>query len=429
MAAPLDGLLVVDFTRVLSGPIVGRMLHDLGADVIKVEPPEGDLTRYAYPRVGSTSLYYAQQNCGKQNVSIDLSHPQGATIAQQLCEQADVVLENFRPGVMEKFGLDYAKVRRNNPGVVYASISGYGQTGVWADRRAYAVVVHAEAGLIETGVRMRTDATGVPSPPTQAGMSHADVYAGMAASTALLAALFARQRNGGIGDHIDVAMAEAMLFVQDFAHWDYAPADAHDPDRWPTLAPAYSPIVTTADGRQTVIAGDPAGIGVFENYCRALGRRDLGEDARFATLTTRRDHRETLLNILRDWAATMTAGDLAVALSDAGLANGVVRSVGNILDTQWAKERGVLVAITPAGSPAGSPAGTPAIPVLQSPFRFTNAEVGVRGEPAYRGEHNSAVLTERLGYSAVQVAGFESEGALSARPPRKPSSGTARGSW
>ena len=410
MTAPLAGIRVVDFTRVLSGPIVGRLLSDLGANVIKVEPPEGDLTRYAYPRIGSTSLYFAQQNCGKRNVSLDLSHPEAAQIAAALCAQADVVLENFRPGVMAKYGIDYRSVNATNPGVVYASISGYGQTGPWSHRRAYAVVVHAEAGLIDSGVRMRSDASGTTSPPTQDGMSHADVYAGLSACNGLLAALFARERNGGTGDYIDVAMAEALLFVQDFAHWGYAPPESHDPDRWPTLAPAYSPIVNTADREQVVIAGDPAGIGVFELYAHAMNNSDLIADARFANLVTRRANREALTEIVQSWAERNTTADLIARLSDVGLANGVVRSVGDILDTQWAHDRAVLVCQPNENSDP--------IPVVQSPFRFTHGDVGVHGEAAYRGQHNREILSADLGFSEAQITAWLESGVLSQRPPR-----------
>ena len=413
MAAPLEGIVVVDFTRVLSGPIVGRLLSDLGADVIKIEPPEGDLTRYAYPRIGSMSLYFAQQNCGKRNVSLDLGHHDGARIARELCARADVILENFRPGVMHKYGIDYASVAATNPGVVYGSISGYGQSGVWANRRAYAVVVHAEAGLIDAGVRMRSDAQGSASPPTQAGMSHADVYAGLAACNGVLAALFARERNGGVGDHIDVAMAEAMLFVQDFAHWDYAPSEAHDPSRWPTLAPAYSPIVSTADGHNVVIAGDPAGIGVFEVYAHAMQRSDLIADERFATLEQRRSHRDALLTIVNEWAATFSTDSFLTTLAATGFASGVVRSVGDLLATEWANDRGVLVAM-----PSGATGAASTTPVVQSPFRFANATVGVHGQPAFRGQHNAEVLGEFLGMEPAAIEHLAQQNALSQRAPK-----------
>ncbi len=409
-SAPLDGIRVLDFTRVLSGPIVGRLLADLGADVIKIEPPVGDLTRYAYPRIGSTSLYFAQQNCGKRNVSIDLARPDGAALARRLCRNADVILENYRPGVMARHGIGYDDVAPANPGVVYASISGYGQVGAWADRRAYAVVVHAEAGLIDAGSRMRSDAAGMASPSVQDGMSHADVYAGLMACNAVLAALFARARHGA-GDHIDVAMADAMLFVQDFAHWDYAPPEAHDPAHWPTLAPAYSPIVATADGAHVVIAGDPTGRGVFEHYVAAMDRPDLAHDPRFTDPSRRREHRDALLDIVATWCATQSCNELFARLSRAGLASGQVRTVSELLDTAWARERGVLVA---ASTTLGE-----SVPVVQAPWRFARGDVEARPVVAYRGEHNADVLQEVLGISTSALHELEASGAISSRAPRQ----------
>ena len=408
MAAPLSGIRVVDFSRVLSGPIVGRLLADLGADVVKVEPPAGDLSRFAQPSVNSISLYYAQQNTGKRNVSIDLAHPDGATIARRLCDTADIVIENFRPGVMARHGLAYDDVVRTNPGIVYASISGYGQSGVWADRRAYALVVHAEAGLLDAGSSLRSDATGVATAPVHDAMSHADVYAGLMACNALLAALFARERTGR-GDHIDVAMAEAMLFVQDFAHWGYAPTDMLRSDEWPTLAPPYSPILPSADGRTVAIAGDPAAGFVFELYCHLIGRTDLGTDERFATVEARRGHRDDLLAELAAWSSAHSAEEILAAASAVGLANGVVRSVRELVDSDWARERGVLVAVADRGGAT--------LPVVQSPFRFAAAETGVRGVPAYRGEHNAEVLAELLGLDDAAIAALHDSGALSRRLP------------
>src|SRR2546421_8724833 len=140
MARPLDGVRVLDFSRVLAGPHCGRMLADLGAEVIKVEPPEGDMTRYAEPRVNSLSIGFIQQNCGKSNVSLDLSKPEARQLLLRLVGHVDVVLENFRPGVMARLGLGYDTLSEVNPRLVYASITGYGQEGAWTDRRAYAPV-------------------------------------------------------------------------------------------------------------------------------------------------------------------------------------------------------------------------------------------------------------------------------------------------
>ncbi len=156
MAKPLDGIRVLDFTRVLAGPHATRMMCDLGADVIKLEPPAGDLTRFATPKVNGLATYFVQQNAGKRNVSIDLSTDAGGDLARRLSDHCDVVIENYRPGVMARLGLDHRTLIGRNPRLVYASITGYGSTGSWRNRRAYASVVGAEAGI----TKMQGDARG-----------------------------------------------------------------------------------------------------------------------------------------------------------------------------------------------------------------------------------------------------------------------------
>ncbi|NBQ04878.1 MAG: CoA transferase, partial [Actinobacteria bacterium] len=167
---PLEGVRVLDFTRVLSGPHATRMLCDLGADVIKVEQPTGDLTRFSSPRINSNSTYFIQQNVGKRNISLDLTKPEAVELIKQLVEKCDVVIENFRPGVMQRLGLDQKTLRAKNTRLIYASITGYGNTGPWVDRRAFAPVINAEMGL----TKRQGDARG--GDYANDPFSHADVY-------------------------------------------------------------------------------------------------------------------------------------------------------------------------------------------------------------------------------------------------------------
>jgi crotonobetainyl-CoA:carnitine CoA-transferase CaiB-like acyl-CoA transferase len=201
MSGPLSGIRVVDFSRVLAGPLCARTLQDLGAEVIKVEPPSPDVSRFAFPSTDGMSGYYAQQNAGKRNVSINLNIPGAYDLALKLCDTADVVVENFRAGTLGFFGLDYETLSKRNPRLIYASITGYGQGGPWRSRMAYAPTVQAEAGFTENSVRHYGEAL---KEPRTDSLSHADVYAGLQAVIAILAALNSRQTTGQ-GQYIDVA--------------------------------------------------------------------------------------------------------------------------------------------------------------------------------------------------------------------------------
>src|ERR1700722_5078906 len=213
MNAPLDGLKLIDFTRVLAGPLCTKTLRDLGAEVIKIEPPGGDSGRGGVPHIGTMSVYYAQQNAGKRNLSLDLNWPEARQIVTDLCRDADVIVENFRPGTLARFGLGYEQVGAFNPSVVYVSMSGYGQTGPWRNRPAFAPTVQAETGLTDilqkhygfAADELRNDAC-----------SHADLYTGLQGAIAVLAALNHRNRTGE-GQRVDVSMAATMLAVNERA--------------------------------------------------------------------------------------------------------------------------------------------------------------------------------------------------------------------
>jgi crotonobetainyl-CoA:carnitine CoA-transferase CaiB-like acyl-CoA transferase len=395
-AGPLDGVRVLDFSLVMSGPHCTRMLVDLGADVIKVEPPGGDLTRFFRPRAGSIALYHAQQNCGKRNLSADLHRPEAVELMLRLVERVDVVVENFRPGVMHRLGLGYPEASARNPRLVYASISGFGQRGQSAGRRAYADIIHAEMGMTEMlGRRQRHPGT---------SFNHADTYTGLECLAGVLAALLQRERTGR-GQHVDVAMAETLLAVNEWASRELA-GGAEDP-----LSPAggpATPMLTTADGRRVVVTGNPVTRGVFESWCACMGRPELGEDPRFATAEARLEHREELLAVLQEWAGRLESpAALEEALAPARLATGVVRSVEEAGAGEWARERGAVVEVDDRSG------GRLRLP--NSPWRFSDAATGVRGVPAFRGEHNREVLEQLLGMRAEEVDALEAAGVLSSR--------------
>jgi CoA:oxalate CoA-transferase len=400
---PLDGLRVLDFSRVLAGPHCGRMLRDLGAEVIKIEPPAGDLTRFSTPRRNGLASYFVQQNVGKQNLSIDLSVAEGVSIVLDLIERADVVLENYRPGVMDRLGLGYEAVRARNDRVVYASISGYGQTGPWVHRRAYAPVVEAETGIIANQGRSR------PGPLTKDPLSHADAYTGVETASAILAALYQRERTG-VGQRLDVSMAETMMYVNDHSHdalWD-----GNDDPAWiRSFRPDDYLILTVADGAALIVSGHPAENGTFDLIVAAMDRPQLLDDERFTSVERRLANLDALGAIVREYALTVPdADEFERRFSEHSLAVGRVRGVGDLADTEWGIARGVVAEIDDRAG------GTIKVPDV--PWRF-GAAPGVRvdGVAKYRGEDNRTVLADLLGYDDTRLDALERDGVLSSRIP------------
>jgi CoA:oxalate CoA-transferase len=402
---PLTGITVLDFSRVLSGPHCGRMLVDMGADVVKIEPPEGDMTRFSWPRRNSIATYFAQQNVGKRNISLDLKRPEALDILMRLVDGADVVIENFRPGVMARLGLGAEALLARNPRLVVCSLTGYGQTGPWVGRRAYAPVVGAETGIThEQAVAQRRV-------PGNDAFSHADVYTAMECAYAIVAALFHRERSGR-GQHIDVSMAETMLYVNEHFHWMAAGKPDESDAEIPSFLPGEYPVLPTSDGREVVVSGHAAARGTFERYLQAFGLDHLAGDERFATVRSRRTHLAEIHEQFASVSAGLTAEEVEVRLAEAGLAMGVLRSVDDIAGTDWAASRGAVRYVSDRGS------GTIAVP--GPPWHLSDATTGVANGalPAYRGEHNAEVLAEKLGLAPDEIAELAETGVLSSRVPR-----------
>jgi crotonobetainyl-CoA:carnitine CoA-transferase CaiB-like acyl-CoA transferase len=404
-ARPLDGVRVLDFTRVLSGPHCTRTLRDLGADVIKVEPPAGDLTRFSTPRRNGLSTYFVQQNVGKRNLSIDLAREEGVAVVLALVERVDVLVENYRPGVMDRLGLGAEALHARNPRLVHTSITGYGQTGPWVHRRAYAPVVEAETGIIASQGRTRE------GPLSKDPHSHADAYTALEAATAILAALYQREHTGR-GQHIDVSMAETMLYTNEHLHdalWD----GDDDPAWIRSFRPDDYLVLTVADGESLIVSGHPAERGTFELLVAAIERPELLDDDRFRAVEERLANLDALGDVLREYAAGVPdADEFERRFARHSLAVGRVRQPGELAATDWGRERGVIAEVDDRGG------GTFRVPDV--PWRFGDAPgVHVDGVPKYRGEDNRAVLAELLGYDAERLDRLEADGVLSSRLPTR----------
>ena len=375
----------------------------MGAEVIKIEPPAGDLTRFATPRRNGLSSYFVQQNVGKQNLSLDLATPEGADILLGLIEQADVLVENYRPGVMARLGLDADTALARNPRLIYASISGYGQTGPWVGRRAYAPVVEAEAGIVASQGNARGGEL------AKDPHSHADLYTAVETASAILAALYQREHTGE-GQWIDVSMAETMLYVNEHLHdalWD-----GHDDPHWiRSFRPGDYLVLTVANGESLVVSGHPAERGTFDFFIAAMDRRDLADDPRFVDVASRLANFDALCQIIRDFAAAIPdAAAFEEQFSKHQLAVGRVRQPGELAETEWARERHAVAAVDDRGGGV--------IRVPNAPWRFgSSPDVGVAGVAKYRGEDNRTILAGLLGYDDERLDRLEADGVLSSRIP------------
>jgi CoA:oxalate CoA-transferase len=380
MSAPLSGLRVIDFTRVLAGPHCTKALRDLGADIIKIEPPGGDIGRVGLPHIGDMGLYYVQQNAGKRNLSIDLNWPEAREIVTDLCRTADVIVENFRPGTLDRFGLGYRDVQAFNQRVVYVSLTGYGQATSWRNRPAYAPTVQAETGL--TAIVEEHFAL---AEPRNDACSHADVYTGLQGVIAVLAALQHRNRTGE-GQYVDVSMAATMLSVNERAG---AQLSGVDTDGEPiALSANESHIFDLGNGRRIVIATSPIYSPMFLRFCAMMRRTDLLGDPRFATARLRREHLAALLAEMKDWIMTFTDMEqLQVQVSESGLAIGLIRTAKEFAEGEWVKEWGAVVQIDDRSG------GT--TPMPGNPWLFSRSQLPPPGRPAFQGEHNQEILAER----------------------------------
>ena len=397
---PLEGVRVLDFTRVLSGPHATRMLCDLGADVIKVEQPTGDLTRFSSPRVNSNATYFIQQNVGKRNISLDLTKPEAVEIIKQLIEKCDVLIENFRPGVMARLGLDEKTLRKKNPRLVYASITGYGNTGSWVNRRAFAPVINAEMGL----TKRQGDARG--GQYANDPFSHADVYTAIECASAILAALFQRERNGE-GQYIDLSMAQTLLYVNEHAHDDLW-EEPVSPDAIRSFRPEDYAVLTTKDGITSVVSGHPAERGTFDFFVGAMQAPHLLNDERFKTVALRIKNFAELMQLIKNWAQTIeTVDELERRLDENKLAMGQMRTVREVAKTKWASERNAFVEVDDRGD------GKVKLP--NSPWMFSGSDTSTRGITKYRGEDNAEVLRELLGLSAEQIKDLNDREVISQR--------------
>ena len=382
-----QGLRVLDFSTTIAGPHCTRMLADMGAEVIKIESIEGETMRTRPPVRNGFSTAFGQLNVGKKSLVLDLKSPGAVEMIRRLVTSADILVENFRPGVMRRLKLDYGSLRELNPKLIYCSISGYGQTGPSAELPAYAPVMHAASGYDMAHLSYQPGRTR----PDYCGIYHADVLTGVYAFGAISAALYQRHGSKG-GQHIDVSMLESMLSLTlNELQWSQFAVK-------PTQRPMFGP-VETADGYvMLAIASEKT----FQSLIKVIGHPEWIADPRFANYSDRRDNWADLMDGVEIWSRTLTTGKCLTELNSHGVPCSAYRTVAEALNDPQIAHRGALSEVSDGG-------GT--FKVLNLPFRMSGTAVSAGKRMATLGQHTVALLRE-TGLSEDEIAAFSGKQAM-----------------
>jgi crotonobetainyl-CoA:carnitine CoA-transferase CaiB-like acyl-CoA transferase len=384
--APLAGVRVLDLTRVLAGPFCAMMLGDMGAEVIKVEEPgRGDDTRSWPPTAGGESTYFMSVNRNKQSLTLNLKSPDGVAILRRLAVRSDVLLENFRPGTMERLGLGYRDLARRNRRLVYCAISGFGESGPEAARPGYDLIIQGEGGLM--------DLTGFPDgPPVKVGTSIADLVAGMMAAHGVVLALLTRSRTRR-GQKVEVAMLDVVAALLTYQAGSYF-ATGQPPTRRGNAHPSIVPyeVFRAADAYITIGAANDS---LWERCCAVLGRPELARDPRFDTVARRVQHRDVLVPLLNDLLGARPAAEWLGRLDTAGVPAGRIKTVAEVCQSEHLRAREMIVGLP--HPTAGS------VTVMGVPVRLHATPGRVRTPPPLLGEHSDRILRRVLGLRRAEI--------------------------
>lgn len=377
---PLQGIKILDLSRALSGPYAGRMLTDLGAEVVKLEIPNGDISQAFGQKIAGRSGLFVQLNAGKRNISLDLSKPEGVDVIKRMAEQLDVVIENFRPGVLDRLGIGYEALSAINPALILLSISGFGQWGPEVGRQAYAPVMHAESGLL--GRQAQLDGRA----PTDIALALADSLGALHGVIGVLAALNLRHTTG-TGQHIDLSMLEAMLATDDYVHYSV--------ENFPVWAARGYP--WDAPGGPIMISSDPKNL-----WVRLSKYADLKDPDPNAAPEQKFAERQRMIG---EWIAAFTDRErLKRELEQANLAWADIRTPETVLESPSIIERNVFATVPDGGG------GTRQ--TIRMPYRFSQASCAPQGGPARCGQDNETILRDWLGLSDEEIEELAGKGVL-----------------
>lgn len=377
---PLHGIRVLDLSRVLAGPYCTMVLGDLGADVIKVESPDGDETRaWGPPFTNGESAYYLCVNRNKRSIVVDFKTDEGRKILQELVKQSDVLVENFRPGTLARFSLDYESASKANPNLIYCSITGFGQTGPLRDRPGYDFMIQGMGGLMSI--------TGVPDgEPMKVGVAVTDLFAGQNAVIAILAALQARTQTSK-GQHLDISLFDSQVAMLANIASNYL-VSGNLPKRYGNAHANIVPYQSfqASDAWFVLAVGNDR---QFEKLCEVISKREVASDVRFRLNAERVKHREALIPILKPVFLTKTSGEWLSMLENAGIPCGPINSLDKVFSMPQVEARQMLIHME-----------HPEIEDLRlvgSPLKFSDTPVDFRLPPPRLGEHTEEVLKELFG--------------------------------
>jgi len=388
MSGPLEGVRVLDLSWVLAGPFATMVLSDLGAEVIKLERPQsGDLARGNGPFVNGESSYFFSLNRGKKSITVDLQTPQGKDIFLKLVKKVDVLLENFVPGTMKRLGLDYEVVKKENPGIIYASLSGFGQTGPYAQKRALDVIIQAMGGIMSiTGEQ--------DGPPVKPGASIGDITAGLFTAVGILSALHEREKSGK-GQSLDISMLDCQLSIQENAFARYF-ATGEIPQRLGTRHAVFTPFQAfeTRDGYIAL-----AMVGGARNqwplFCAIIGHLELMDDERYQTGYLRTQHYQELEPILSEAMKTKTTEEWIKELSEVGIPCGPINSIDRVAADPQVRHRGMITEVTHPR--IGN------VRVINTPVKLSRTPGGVERAAPDLGQDTYDILAELLDMTEEEI--------------------------